>query len=259
MKQLTEQQALRYSRHIMLPSMDLSGQEALLNAHVLIIGVGGLGCAVAQYLVAAGIGQITLVDDDTVENSNLQRQVLHTELSVGENKAISAQQRLAALNSECQINTITQRLTENELLSLVSSGGPYKPVSVIVDCSDNLATRKQLNGISVVTQRPLVTGAAIRMEGQIVTYIPTSDHATESPCYACYSRLFGEQDLSCMEAGVLAPIVGIVGATQALEVTKLISNVADVTPGRLLLLDGATLQWKTLVIKRYDQCSVCGN
>lgn len=232
--------------------MDFAGQEALLNAHVLIVGVGGLGCAVAQYLVVSGVGQLTLVDDDIVELSNLQRQVLHPESSLGQTKVSSAQQRLLALNADCQINVLEQRLHKAQGIALA------RQVDVLIDCSDNLATRELLNQISVETQTPLVTGAAVRMEGQVATFIPSkAQHQPTAPCYACYSRLFAEPELSCMEAGVLAPIVGIVGATQALEVVKLLTVVARVTPGRLMLLDAATLEWRTLVIKHYDQCSVC--
>ncbi|UAA38606.1 molybdopterin-synthase adenylyltransferase MoeB [Paraneptunicella aestuarii] len=249
MKPLTQEQATRYSRHIMLPTMDWEGQEKLLASRVLLIGVGGLGCAVAQYLVAAGIGHLILVDDDKVELSNLQRQVLHTEHNVGEFKVHSAQARLQAMNSDCDIQTFTHRLNKAELIKLAGE------VDLFVDCSDNLASRNLLNEVSVDSQTPLITGAAIRMEGQVCCFIP--DSTPPSPCYACYSRLFGEQELSCMEAGVLAPLVGIIGAMQALEAVKLLSGVANVQAGKLMHFDAATSQWREMYIQHYDQCPIC--
>lgn len=233
----------------MLPAMDLEGQEKLLASRVLLIGVGGLGCAVAQYLVAAGVGHLILVDDDKVELSNLQRQVLHTEHNVGEFKVHSAQAALQAMNSDCNIQTFTHRLNKTELMKL------SKDVDLFVDCSDNLTSRNLLNEASVASQTPLITGAAIRMEGQVCSFIPNATQP--SPCYACYSRLFGEQELSCMEAGVLAPLVGIIGSMQALEAIKLLSGVASVHAGKLLHFDAAISQWHVMHIQHYTQCPIC--
>lgn len=246
-KQLDQQQALRYSRQILLPSFDIEGQESLLNAKVLQIGVGGLGCACVQFLVSSGIGEITIVDDDTVELTNLQRQVLHGESDLGISKVQSAYNSLQKLNSECKINIIEQRLDNNALQLLVETH------NIIVDCSDNLATRNQLNTFSINNLKPLVSGAAIRLEGQISTFIP----GPNNPCYQCLSKLFGEQNLSCVESGVLAPVVGIIGSMQALETIKTLSGLGESNQGKLLMLDAASSQWRTFTIPKDPQCSAC--
>lgn len=246
-KQLNQQQALRYSRQILLPSFDMEGQESLLNAKVLQIGAGGLGCACAQFLVSSGIGEITIVDDDIVELTNLQRQVLHGESDLGISKVQSAYNSLQKLNSECKINIIEQRLDDNALQLLAETH------DIIVDCSDNLATRNQLNNLSISNLKPLVSGAAIRLEGQISTFIP----GPNNPCYQCLSKLFGEQNLSCVESGVLAPVVGIIGSMQALETIKTLSGLGENSQGKLLMLDAASSQWRTFTITKDPQCSAC--
>lgn len=244
LRQLSTEQAIRYSRQISLKDFDLESQEKLMSKRALVIGVGGLGCSAAQFLVASGIGGITLVDDDVVELSNLQRQVLHTEDSVGDNKALSAQTSLAKLNSQCDLNIRTQRLTDEELQALMSDH------EVIVDCSDNLATRKQLNRISLKLKKPLVSGAAIRMEGQVSVFLPGPD----APCYECFCQFFGEQQLSCVEAGVLSPVVGIVGAMQALEAVKLLAEYGTTMSGHLAIFDFLRNEWQQLQITKQKDC-----
>lgn len=245
-KYLTTEQAMRYSRQVMLPGFDLEKQEILLNSSVLLIGVGGLGCAAAQYLVASGIGAITLVDDDEVDRSNLQRQVLHGEVDVGANKTHSAKQSLQLINSDCQINCIDKRLDEEQLSHL----GHH---DIIVDCCDNLATRNMLNQASIDKQIPLVSGAAIRMEGQVSSFIPGSDNA----CYQCLSGMFTEQQLTCVEAGVMSPMVGVIGSMQALEVIKVLTQFGESLVNKLMLFDGANTQWQTFKITKSPNCLVC--
>lgn len=249
MKPLSDQQLMRYSRHIMLPSMDIDGQEKLFNSNALIIGQGGLGCAVSQYLVSSGIGSVTLVDDDKVESTNLQRQVLHTESSVGLNKCQSAKQSLSQINSEVQINIIEQRLHNEGLEKQIMQH------DIVIDCTDNLATRNELNKVCFKTQTPLVSGAAIRFEGQVATYTMKDD----TPCYQCVSGFFGEQVLTCSEAGILSPVVGIIGSIQATEAIKQLTGVGKVLSGRLLTLDAATMQFNEFKLTKNAHCGVCGN
>ncbi|WP_416305927.1 molybdopterin-synthase adenylyltransferase MoeB [Neptunicella sp. SCSIO 80796] len=248
-KQLSQSQAMRYNRQIMLAGFDLERQEMLLNAKVLQIGVGGLGCASAQYLVAAGIGQLTLVDDDQVELTNLQRQILHNEADIGISKVQSAVDSLNQLNSDCQLIAIAQRLADPQLTELICQH------DLVLDCSDNLATRNQLNRLCVTNKIPLVCGAAIRMEGQITSIIPGGDN----PCYQCLSQFFAEQQLSCVEAGVMAPLVGIIGAMQALEAIKIITAYGQNLAGKLMLLDGKTHQWQSFNLVKDPHCKLCGH
>ena len=251
--ELTEEQAKRYSRHILIPAMDWEGQERLLASRALVLGVGGLGCAVAQYIVASGVGQVTLVDDDLVDVSNLQRQTLHTEKDVGVNKAVSAKGSLVKINSDVEIKVITHRLEKEELLSLADK------MDVLIDCTDNLSSRNLLNQVSVATNTALITGAAIRMEGQVCSFIPENlPEKQKAPCYACLSYLFGEQQLNCMESGVFAPLVGVIGSMQALEVVKFLSKVGTVPNGKMLMFDAATSQWREMQIMANPNCSVCG-
>jgi len=255
LKPLSDDQLMRYSRHIMLPAMDIDGQEKLWNSKVLIIGVGGLGCAVAQYLACSGIGQLTLVDDDKVDKTNLQRQVLHTENNVGMNKCESAKQSLQQLNSEISINTIDHRLGWTELSDAVEKH------DVVVDCSDNLDTRNELNLCCFQSKTPLVSGAAIRMEGQVATYTMQD----EQPCYQCLSTIFGsgddrrgEQKLTCSESGVLSPVVGVIGSLQATEAIKLLAQVGQVLSSRLLMFDAATMKFNEFKVMKNPSCKVCG-
>jgi molybdopterin-synthase adenylyltransferase len=244
---LTDEQLMRYSRHIMLPSIDIDGQEAIWNSRVLIIGLGGLGCAASQYLAAAGVGQLTLVDDDVVEKTNLQRQVLHIESQLGLNKTASAKLSLTQINSEISITTIDHRLDNDELTEQIVAH------DLVLDCTDNLATRKQLNEVCFATKTPLVSGAAIRFEGQVSTFLMSDN----TPCYECVSHIFGEQALTCSEAGILAPVVGMVGTMQATEALKVITQVGQVLSSKLLLIDAATMEFKPFSIPKNPNCRVC--
>ena len=254
MKELTDQELLRYHRQINLRSVDIDGQTALKNARVLLVGLGGLGCAAAQYLTTAGVGQLTLVDGDTVDVSNLQRQVLHHDARIGMNKAESARQTLAVLNPNCQFEVIPRYLDESSVLSLVAAH------DLVLDCSDNLDTRHLLNLICFQQQTPLVSGAAIRFEGQVAVFRWLQDE----PCYHCFSQFFSNsssanQGQSCVEAGVLAPIVGVVGSLQAVEALKLLTKAGTPLSGQLLLIDGLSGQFRSMKLKRNGDCPVCGD
>ncbi|OON40911.1 molybdopterin-synthase adenylyltransferase MoeB [Izhakiella australiensis] len=245
---LSDEEMLRYNRQIMLRGFDFDGQEALKAARVLVVGLGGLGCAASQYLATAGIGHLTLLDFDRVSLSNLQRQVLHSEATLGEAKVISARQRLAALNPQIALDAIDARLDDAQMAQLLQRQ------HLVLDCSDNLGTREQLNRLCYAQRLPLVSGAAIRMEGQISVYSWQPDE----PCYRCMSRLFGEQTLSCAETGVMAPLVGVIGALQAMEAIRLLANYGERVAGKLLLYDAMTLQFRQLALKKDPRCEVCG-
>ncbi len=244
---MNDEQLLRYSRQIMLPDVDLDGQEKLLAARVLIIGLGGLGSPVAMYLAAAGVGHLTLVDFDSVDLSNLQRQIVHINARMGVNKAASAAQSVRELNPDVAITCIETLLTADELAEQV------KQASVVVDCSDNFQTRFAINAACVAARVPLVSGAAIRLEGQIAVFDSRSE---TSPCYRC---LYEEDsdDLTCAANGVLAPLVGIIGSMQALEAIKLICGFGSNLAGRLLLLDARHSQWRELKLPKDHNCPVC--
>jgi molybdopterin/thiamine biosynthesis adenylyltransferase len=244
---LTTQQAMRYNRQIVLPHFDLDKQEILLNAKILIVGVGGLGCAAAQYLVAAGVGEVTLVDDDNVEITNLQRQVLHSEADVGLKKILSAKASLEQLNSDIKINVIQKRLELDDYLDLI------EPLDMVLDCTDNLASRNTLNLACYQSGTSLVSGAAIRMEGQLMSIVPQENSA----CYACLSAYFGEQNLSCVESGVMSPIVGIIGAMQALEAIKILCNYGQSNINKLMMFDGMTSNWQSFKVPKKSNCTVC--
>jgi adenylyltransferase/sulfurtransferase len=246
-KQLTIEQAMRYNRQIVLPNFDLEKQETLLNAKVLVVGVGGLGCAAAQYLVAAGVGEMTLIDDDTVEKTNLQRQVLHGEVDVGINKCVSAKASLEQLNSDIKINVIQNRLEIDDYLDLI------KPLNIVLDCTDNLASRNTLNQACYQSGTPLVSGAAIRMEGQLMSIVPQENSA----CYACVSAYFGEQNLSCVESGVMSPLVGVIGAMQALEAIKILCDFGQSNINQLMMFDAMTSNWQSFKVPKNPNCSVC--
>lgn len=244
---LTTEQAMRYNRQIVLPNFDLDKQEILLNAKVLIVGVGGLGCAAAQYLVAAGVGEITLIDDDNVEKTNLQRQVLHGEADIGINKCLSAKASLEQLNSDIKINVIKKRLGLEGYLELTES------LDMVLDCTDNLGSRNILNQACYQSGTPLVSGAAIRMEGQLMSVVPQQNSA----CYACVSAYFGEQNLSCVESGVMSPVVGIVGAMQALEAIKILCDYGQSNVNKLMMFDGMTSIWQSFKVSKNSNCNVC--
>lgn len=244
---MNDEQLLRYSRQIMLPDVDLDGQEQLLAARVVIIGLGGLGSPVAMYLAAAGVGHLTLVDFDAVDLTNLQRQIVHTNARIGENKAASAAQALRELNPDVDINCIKTLLDTDALAEQV------KFATVVVDCTDNFPTRFAINAACVAAKVPLVSGAAIRLEGQIAVFDARS---ATSPCYRC---LYEEDsdDLTCAANGVLAPLVGIIGSMQALETIKLICGFGTNLAGRLLLLDARHSQWRELKLPKDHNCPVC--
>jgi len=238
---------MRYNRQIVLPNFDLDKQEILLNAKVLIVGVGGLGCAAAQYLVAAGIGEITLIDDDKVDKSNLQRQVLHGEADIGVNKCLSAKVSLEQLNSDIKIHVIQKRLESDDYLDLI------EPLDMVLDCTDNLASRNTLNQACYQSGTPLVSGAAIRMEGQLMSIVPKDNSA----CYACVSAYFGEQNLSCVESGVMSPVVGIIGAMQALEAIKVLCDYGQSNVNKLMMFDAMTSSWQSFKVPKKVNCKVC--
>ena len=247
---MNDQQLLRYSRHILLDEIDIAGQEKLLAGHALIIGAGGLGSPAAMYLASAGIGTITLVDDDTVDLTNLQRQILHTTERVGHYKVASGKQTLADINPTIEIVALKERVSGDRLNELVSKA------SVVLDCSDNFATRHAVNRACVANRVPLVSGAAVRFDGQISVFDPRGD----TPCYAC---LFPEdqqfEEVNCGTMGVFAPLVGIIGSMQAAEALKLVAGIGEPLAGRLLLLDARAMEWSSIRIARNPTCSICGH
>lgn len=245
---LSYEEELRYNRQIILKQFDFDGQEALKQSRVLILGLGGLGCAASQYLAAAGVGSLTLIDDDHVELSNLQRQVLHNDASVGALKVLSAKKTLRQLNPHVHIDSIGERLEDKALFALIRTH------SLVVDCSDNLATRNQLNRLCFELKIPLVSGAAIRFEGHIAVFT----YQDNEPCYQCLSTLFKAQSLSCVESGVLSPLVGVIGTMQALEAVKVISQFARPPKGKLMIFDAMDSQWQHFLLPKNPDCTVCG-
>lgn len=247
---MNDNQLLRYSRHILLPQIEYDGQEKLTQSHVLIVGAGGLGSPVAMYLAASGVGTLTICDFDAVDMTNLQRQIIHTTQSVGINKAVSAQQTIFEINPEVTVYTVQKKSTEAEMAALVAQA------DVVVDCSDNFATRYSLNRLCFEHKTPLVSGAAIRFEGQITVF----DFRNEAtPCYHClYPDVGSDQEMRCADNGVFAPLVGMIGTAQAAEALKLLLNIGETLQGRLLLLDALTAEWRTIKLARDASCAVCG-
>ncbi|MCO4322393.1 molybdopterin-synthase adenylyltransferase MoeB [Aliidiomarina quisquiliarum] len=256
--ELTDAQSLRYARHIMLPSMDFEGQEKLLASHALVVGAGGLGCAVIPYLVASGVGTITIVDNDIIERSNLQRQILYREADLGALKASTAIKAVQHMNSDCQLQAITERITDDNIGRLFAADTQPK-IDVIVDCTDNVNIRLCLNRYCFSTATPLVSGAAIRMEGQVAVYPMNRKtlHQKAMPCYRCFSHYFGEQQLTCMEAGVLSPLVGVVGTLQAVETLKVLTGIGTTLQGKVLLYDAAHATFHTMQLPKLTSCPVC--
>lgn len=244
---MDDQTLLRYSRQIMLPQIGIEGQQRLRETRALIIGVGGLGSPVAMYLAAAGVGTLELADDDSVDLSNLQRQIAHTTARIGMSKTDSAAQTLAALNPQTRLVCTSQRLHGDVL------DGAVARADVVIDCCDNFATRFAINSACQRLRRPLVSGAAIRWDGQVGVF----DLRQGGPCYRCLYAEDGDEDLRCSENGVIAPLVGIIGATQALEAVKLLSGVGESLHGRLLLLDGLRMQWREVRLRADPACPVC--
>ncbi len=248
---MNDNQLLRYSRHILLDEIGIEGQGKLLAAHALIIGAGGLGSPAAYYLASAGVGKITLVDNDTVDLTNLQRQILHTTERVGQPKAQSGKQTLTQINPDIEIVALTERAQDERLSELV------RGATVVLDCSDNFATRHAVNQACVAGKVPLVSGAAIQFDGQISVFDP---RRADAPCYAC---LFPPdqpfEEALCSTMGVFAPLVGIIGAMQAAEALKLVAGIGESLAGRLLLLDARSMEWTSIKIARNPACLVCGH
>lgn len=246
---MNDQQLLRYSRHILLPQIAYEGQEKLARSHVLIVGAGGLGSPVALYLGASGVGTLTMCDYDRVDLTNLQRQVIHTTTEIGTNKAVSAQRALAAVNPEIRVIPVEKKSTEAEFSDLACAA------DVVVDCSDNFATRYTLNRVCVALKKPLVSGAAVNFEGQVTVFDLREPH---SPCYHClFPDTGAEGEMRCAENGVFSPLVGIIGTVQAAEAIKLILGLGNSLQGRLLLLDSLAMEWRSIRLKRDPDCPVC--
>ncbi|MFW5443552.1 MAG: HesA/MoeB/ThiF family protein [Methylococcaceae bacterium] len=245
---MNDQQLLRYSRQIMLPQVDIEGQQKLLTAKVLIVGAGGLGSPASIYLTAAGVGQITIYDDDKVDLSNLQRQIAHHTNDIGTDKVISTRQTLKNINPEVKVIAVKQRLVGKLLNQEVEKA------DVVLDCCDNFNTRFAVNAACVKHQTPLVSGAAIRFEGQIAVFTPGTNN---SPCYNCLYTDSGEEMQNCATNGVIAPVTGIVGSIQAMEAMKLIMGIGETLTGKLLLLDGLSMQWNEMKLRRNSTCPTC--
>ena len=245
---MNDTQLLRYSRQIMLPQVDIEGQEQLLAARALIIGAGGLGSPVAMYLAAAGVGHLVISDHDSVELSNLQRQLLHHDRDIGRNKADSARDTINTINPDIRVSAIANTLQGEALDEEV------RQADVVLDCSDNFDTRFTINRACLQQRTPLVSGAAIRIEGQVAVFDSRQEN---SPCYHCLYREGEEQDQTCSANGVLSPIVGIIGSLQALEALKVILCVGETLAGRLVIFDGYTHEWRTLALKQDPDCVVC--
>ncbi|MBF6648129.1 molybdopterin-synthase adenylyltransferase MoeB [Methylobacter sp. BlB1] len=245
---MNDNQLLRYSRQIMLPQIDIEGQQKLLEARILIIGAGGLGSPASIYLAAAGAGSITIYDDDEVDLSNLQRQIAHHTNDIGIDKVISTQRTLKNLNPEINVQAIKERLEGEQLETAVASA------DVVLDCSDNFSTRFAINNACVKHKTSLVSGAAIRFEGQVAVFTPGKN---DSPCYNCLYRNDGEEQQTCSTNGVIAPITGIIGSIQALEAMKLIMNIGETLTGRLLLVDGYTMEFNTMKLRKNPSCPTC--
>lgn len=248
---MDDSQLLRYSRHILLDEIGIEGQARLLAAHALVIGAGGLGCAALLYLASAGVGRITVADDDTVDFTNLQRQIAHTEARVGQPKVESVAQAMRALNSSIRIDVLQQRLQGEALEHRVAEA------DVVLDCSDNYPTRQAVNAACVRAGRPLVAGAAIGFDAQVSVWDRRSE---DRPCYACVFAPDAEVDaVRCATMGVFAPLVGMIGALQAAEALRLLAQVGRSLAGRLLMLDARNMQWTELQVARDPSCTVCGS
>lgn len=246
---MDNQQLLRYSRQIMLPDFDIAGQERLLASRVLIVGLGGLGSAAAIYLAAAGVGELRLADHDRVDISNLQRQILHHSSDLGRPKVASAIDQLKAINPSLNFVPIEQKLDAGNIAHWLDG------VDLVLDCSDNFTIRFALNRASVAARLPLVSGAAIRYEGQLSSFDP---RRPESPCYHCLYQERGEEEAEdCVRNGVLAPVVGVIGTLQALEAIKLLTGIGDTLIGKLMLFDGRRMEWRTLKLPKDATCPVC--
>lgn len=246
---MNDEQLLRYSRQILLPQVDIAGQERLLSSRILILGLGGLGCPAAHYLAAAGVGTLVLADPDTVDLTNLPRQLLYTSADQGVAKAAVAAARLLSIDDNIAVETVQKKLTGIELLDQV------KKSTVVLDCTDNFQSRFAINAACVQAGVPLVSGAAIRLNGQLTVY---DRRQNDAPCYRCLYDEQGNEDLSCVESGILGPVVGTIGTMQALEAIKLITGFGNTLNGRLMIFDAMAMEWQTLQIRPDPLCPVCG-
>ena len=247
---MDDDQLLRYSRHILLPEIEIDGQQKLLDSHVLMIGAGGLGAPVSLYLASSGVGRLTICDDDNVDLTNLQRQIVHFTDSIGDRKVDSARSTLARINPQAIVTAVAERVAGERLEQLVQSA------DVVVDCTDNFATRHAINRACVRFAKPLVSGAGVRFDGQVSVF---DLRRADSPCYHCLFPESGElEEMRCAVMGVFAPLVGIIGSIQAAETLKLVMGVGRDLTGRLLLLDALTMEWRNVRLKKDPQCAVCG-
>lgn len=246
---MNDQQLLRYSRQILMPELGIEGQERLLNSHALIFGLGALGSPVAAYLAAAGVGKLTLVDFDQLELSNLQRQIIHQQANIGQNKTTSAVAYLKALNPEVDYQTLDQRLEEPTLSAIISQA------DVVLDCTDNFPSRFAINQACVQTQTPLISGAAIRFEGQFASFDFTQP---DCPCYRCLYTEDGETEDTCSTTGILAPVAGLIGSLQATEALKILSGM-NVENGALTLFDAKYREFRQMKFRQDPDCPVCGD
>lgn len=248
-RRMTDDQLLRYSRHILLDEVGIEGQQRLLDAHALVVGAGGLGSPALLYLASAGVGRITLVDHDAVDLTNLQRQVAHTTERIGQPKALSAQQAIAAINPDVLVRPVVARADAQALAELVPDA------DVVLDCTDNFQTRQAINRACFAHGKPLVAGAAIRFDGQLSVYDPRQP---ASPCYACvFPPQQDFEEVQCATMGVFAPLVGIIGTMQAAEALRLLSGVGSSLAGRLQMLDAKTMEWTEMRVRRDPACPVC--
>ena len=247
---MDDRDLLRYSRHLLLDEIGIEGQQKLLDAAVLVVGCGGLGAAALPFLAAAGVGRLIIADDDTIDDTNLQRQTAFSEADIGQSKAEVLQGRLNAINSRTQISALNERLSEARLLELVQS------VDLVLDCCDNFATRQAVNRACVAGRTPLVSGAAVRFEGQVAVYRPD---LPGTPCYACLFDGESANDGACAVFGVFSPLVGIIGTTQAAEALKLLMGIGANASGRLLLYDALANEWQRLAFDKNPACRVCGH
>lgn len=245
---LTDDELMRYSRQILLPAFDVAGQARLKSARVLMVGAGGLGCPVGLYLAAAGVGHLTLADDDVIELANLQRQIAFENTQLGEPKAQALAEQMRRINPLVTVEALTERLEGDNLLAQVQA------CDLVLDCTDNFSTRFAINKACVKAGVPLVSGAAIRGEGQLAVF---DARQPDAPCYQCLYPDQGNDELTCSEAGVIGPLVGIIGACQAMEAIKMLTNVGVPLTGRLLILDAWRMEWREMKLARDPECPIC--
>lgn len=246
---MNDAELLRYNRQIMLPEIDIEGQEKLLASSVAIVGLGGLGAPAAMYLTSTGVGHLILIDDDHVEVTNLQRQIVHSEASLAKSKVSSAAKTLKAINSRVNLTQYNRRLNESQYVEL------FEKVDAIVDATDNAESRYMLNSASLETGTPLISGAAVRMEGQVSVFDP---RANDSPCYGCLYKDIEDEELNCAENGVASPVVGIIGCIQAMETVKVLADFGNPLTGHVLYLDAKRMELKKLRLARDPNCEFCG-